>query len=42
MDRSHKKLMANVDFQKAVSSGTSDENVFALRHKLVDQYFAEV
>lgn len=38
----HKKLMSNPDFQKAVSSGTSDENVFALRHKLVDQYFTEI
>jgi len=38
----HRKLMSNVDFQKAVSSGTSDEPVFILRHKLADQYFSEI
>ncbi len=38
----HKKLMDNTDFQKAVSSGTSDEPVFVLRHKIADQYFSEI
>lgn len=38
----HKKLMDDTDFQKSVTSGTSDESVFATRHKLVNQYFSNL
>lgn len=33
-------LFADQSFMKAISSGTSDETVFAERHKIVDKYFA--
>jgi len=38
----HKKLLSNTDFIKSVNGGTSDEPVFIQRHKLTEQYFAQI
>lgn len=38
----HKALMADPAFSKAVTSGTSDESVFKERQRLVDSYFSKL
>jgi len=38
----HLKLLKDENFIRTISSGTSDESVFKERHKLVDEYFADV